>query len=121
MSTGTLLLVGLGGALGTVLRYLVDTTVARRWPGAFPTGTLVVNLTAALLLGLLVGLTSSTTTTLVVGVGLLGGYSTFSTWMLETHRLAQDGALRLAALNVALPATAGLLAVLVGRALGRLL
>lgn len=121
MSTGTLLLVGVAGALGTLLRYVVDTAVARRLPGAFPAGILVVNLTAALLLGLLTGLAASTTTTLVLGVGLLGGYSTFSTWMLDVHRLAGDGARRLAVLNLVVPMTAGVLAVVAGRALGPLL
>lgn len=121
MSPGTLLLVGLAGAIGTVLRFVVDAAVQRRTPGAFPAGILVVNLSAALLLGLLTGLAASTTTTLVLGVGLLGGYSTFSTWMLDVRRLAGDGARRLAALNLVVPATVGVLALVAGRALGRLL
>jgi CrcB protein len=121
VNVGTLLLVGAAGALGTLLRHLVDTAVGSRVPGAFPVGILAVNLSAALLLGLLAGLAAPTTTTLVLGVGLLGGYSTFSTWMLDVHRLAEDGARRLAALNLVVPATVGLLAVVLGRALGRLL
>jgi fluoride exporter len=57
----------------------------------------------------------------VVAIGLLGSYTTFSTWVLESHRLAEDGQVRIALLNVALSLAVGLGAVALGRAVGGLL
>lgn len=118
MSTGTLLLIGAAGSVGALLRFVVDTAVMRRMPRALPLGTFAVNVSAAVLLGVLTGLAASTTTTLIAGTGLMGGYSTFSTWMLETHRLAEDGDGRWAILNIIASATFGILAIVIGRTLG---
>ncbi len=57
----------------------------------FPLGTLVVNISGALVLGLLVGLALSANAYLLAGTAVIGSYTTFSTWMLESHRLAEDG------------------------------
>jgi CrcB protein len=117
VSPGLLVLVGLAGAVGALLRFTVDGAVTRRVARPVPVGTLVVNASAALLLGALTGLAASTDGTLVVGTGLLGGYSTFSTWMLDTHRLAEDRRGRWAVANVVVSVLVGLAAVAVGRAI----
>ena len=75
----------LGGA-GAVLRFVVDGAVSARVGRPFPYGTLVVNLTGALLLGLVTGLALSKTGSLLVGTAAIGGYTPFSTWMFETQR-----------------------------------
>lgn len=112
-----MLLVGFAGALGAFLRYAVDGTVMRRVGRALPLGTLAVNLSGAFLLGLLTGLAASTDTTLVAGTGLVGGYTTFSTWMLETQRLGEDGQGRWAVANLVVALVVGLAAIALGRAL----
>ena len=112
------LLVLLCGGLGAIARFLVDTLVQSRRLSEFPLGTLVVNGGGCLLLGLVVGLQATHQTTVVLGTALIGSYTTFSTWMLETHRPAQDGEPRLAWLNIALSLGVGLAAVALGRRLG---
>jgi CrcB protein len=109
------------GGLASILRFLVDDAISARLGARFPTGTLVVNLTGTAVLGLVTGLALTGDALLIVGSGLLGGYTTFSTWMLETHRAAEDGRTAIAWANVALSVAAGLLAIVAGRALGRVL
>jgi CrcB protein len=122
----TVLLVIIGGGVGAIARFLVDGTVGvwfarQREDSDYPLGTLIVNLSGALLLGLLVGLGTSDRAMTLLGTATLGSYTTFSTWMLETHRPAQDGDARLAWVNIALSVVLGLAAVVLGRAIGRLL
>ena len=83
--------VGLVGAAGAYARFALAAAVTARRPSAFPYGTFVVNLTGGFLLGLLKGLSVTGDALLVFGTGLLGGYTTFSTWMVETQRLGEDG------------------------------
>lgn len=106
------------GALGALGRYRVDGAVSARWPSDFPFGTLTVNLTGAFALGVLVGVSVSADALLVVGTGLLGAYTTFSTWMFESERLAEDGEVRLMWLNLVLPTLAGVAAAGLGWLLG---
>jgi CrcB protein len=106
--------VALLGAAGALLRFRVDGAVSSLRPTAFPVGTLVVNLTGGFALGLLVGLAPGRETLLVLGSGLLGGYTTFSTWMLESQRLAEDGEIGLMWLNLLGPVVAGLTATGLG-------
>ena len=80
--------VGLLGGVGAVARFLVSTAVARRGAGWFPYGTLAVNLSGSALLGLVAGVALHGNTLTLVGGGLLGSYTTFSTWMLDSERLA---------------------------------
>jgi CrcB protein len=110
--------VGLLGGVGALGRFLLDATVSVRGPGRFPLGTLAVNASGALLLGLLVGLGVGGRGMLLAGVATLGSYTTFSTWMLESHRLGEDGELRLAAANLAGSLLAGMAAGAAGWALG---
>ena len=83
--------VGVFGAIGAWARFAVGGAVTARRPSAFPYGTFVVNLTGGFALGLLVGLSVVGDALLVLGTGLLGGYTTFSTWMVEAQRLGEDG------------------------------
>jgi CrcB protein len=121
-----LILVALGGAAGAVTRYVVDGFVADRAGGAFPWGTLVINLSGSALLGLLFALAIEKGV-LPAGIraplmiGFLGAYTTFSTLMLESWRLAEDGAAGLAFVNVAGSAILGLAAVFIGLTIGRAL
>lgn len=88
----TPVLVALAGGVGAVLRFVVDGVVARRNGLRFPLGTVVINVTGSLLLGVLVGLSLRYSgldqVKLVLGTGLLGGYTTFSTASVEAIRLA---------------------------------
>jgi fluoride exporter len=110
--------VGLLGGVGALGRFLLDAAVSLRLGRQFPVGTLAVNASGALLLGLLVGLGVGGRGMLLAGVATLGSYTTFSTWMLESHRLGEDGELRLAVANVAGSLLAGLGAAAAGWALG---
>jgi CrcB protein len=110
--------VGVLGGCGALARYALDAVVSARAGGRFPAGTLVVNVTGSVLLGLLTGLALHGDALLLAGTALLGAFTTFSTWMFETHRLAEDGEGRAAALNVAVSLGLGILAVLVGRWIG---
>lgn len=83
-----LLAVALAGGVGAVLRYLVDNALPAHWKARFPWGTFVVNVTGSFAIGVLVGLTApDDAMRTIAGVGLLGGYTTFSTASLETVRL----------------------------------
>ncbi|MBO9532462.1 MAG: fluoride efflux transporter CrcB [Solirubrobacteraceae bacterium] len=118
MSAATTLAVAAGGGLGALLRLLVGRAVVGRFGAPIARGTFVVNVTGAFVLGLLTGLAPARDLTLILGTGLLGGYTTFSTWMFETDRFAGEGAGRAAAWNVAGSLGVGLLAIWLGRAVG---
>ena len=100
--TGVLIWTGVAvlGGLGAVCRFLVDSSVARRVARGFPFGTLTVNLSGAVALGLITGLALSHTAALLVGTAFVGSYTTFSTWMLETERLAEERRHRAALANI---------------------
>jgi CrcB protein len=120
-----LVLVGLGGFAGAVARRIIDLWVSDRNPTAFPLGTLVINLTGAFLLGFLFAWATERDVLPreVRGplmIGFLGAYTTFSTWMLESWRLVEDGAWQLALLNLLGSVLLGLIAVVAGLAVGRL-
>lgn len=109
------------GALGSWARFRVSELVATRRPSDFPLGTFVVNVSGAFALGLLTGLSIAHDWLLAVGAGLLGGYTTFSTWMVEALRLGERGARRLMLINLLGPMVAGLAAAAVGLLIGEAL
>jgi CrcB protein len=106
------------GALGAVGRLLVEDLVSSRLPLTFPLGTLAVNLSGAFLLGLLADVALTGDALVLAGGATIGSYTTFSTWMLETHSLAMDGRRAAAFANVLVSLAVGLGAVALGRALG---
>jgi fluoride exporter len=115
----------LGGAMA-IARFVVDSTVATRlgadWLGGdFPIGTLAVNLSGAVVLGVLAGAALSGTAYTIVAGGGVGTYTTFSTWMLESHRAGEDGDARVLWANIAVSLVAGLAAVALGHWIGGLL
>jgi CrcB protein len=120
----TLVLIAAGGAAGAVARYLVDNAVLDRVPGAFPLGILVVNLTGAFLLGVLAaliierGLLPSDLRSPLLD-GFLGAYTTFSTLMLDSWRLVEDGLPVLGAANLVGSMVLGIVALGAGLWLGR--
>ena len=100
-----LVLVGVGGFVGAIARRVIDLAISERVEGAFPLGTLVVNLTGAFLLGLLFAWATERDVLPAqirgpLMIGFIGAYTTFSTFMLESWRLIEDGAWPLAAVNL---------------------
>jgi CrcB protein len=103
--------------LASVARFLLDAALSSRAGGRFPLGTLAVNLSGALVLGLLVGVSLHGDAYLLAGTAALGSYTTFSTWMFESHRLAEDGEGWMLAMNVLASLLLGVAAVAAGRAI----
>jgi fluoride exporter len=115
----------IGGA-GSVLRFLADGAVAasadQHSAGRdFPLGTLAVNVSGAVILGLLTGLALGHDQALLAGTAAVGSYTTFSTWMLETQRLTEERQHRKAVLNVAASLVAGVAAAALGQQIGHLM
>jgi CrcB protein len=110
--------VALLGALGAYARFFVDGLVSTRAGREFPFGTLVVNLSGAFVLGVLAGVTLDAHAYRLAGTALIGAYTTFSTWMLETQRLAEDGRFAAAWTNIVVSVVLGLGVAALGRALG---
>jgi CrcB protein len=112
--------VGVLGGVGAIARFAVDAVVSARAGGRFPAGTFVVNLSGSVILGLLTGLALTGDALLLAGTAVLGSYTTFSTWMFETHRLAEDDQRLAVVANVVLSLVLGLLAAALGRWIGEL-
>lgn len=109
------------GGTGAVLRLLVDRAVTRLWGAQFPFGTVLVNISGSLALGVIAAGALPGPLAPVVGVGLIGAYTTFSSWILQSYELAAADRARLAVLNIVIPAGAGLAAAALGYWLGTLL
>ncbi|MBI4378001.1 MAG: fluoride efflux transporter CrcB [Nitrospinae bacterium] len=112
-----------GGATGTVTRYAVSGLTHRYFDGTFPIGTLVVNLIGSFLIGLIWGLwetsnISSNTRTFIF-IGILGGFTTFSSYTMETVNLFRDGEIKLGLTNILANNIIGLLLVFIGFILGK--
>jgi CrcB protein len=118
----TVLGVAIAGAIGAVVRFLVDRSVQQRHYAVFPVGTLVVNLSGSFLAGMVLGLVVyhglASTTAVVVGIGFLGAYTTLSTFTFESVRLIESGAVLIGLANIVLSTVAGLAAAGAGLALG---
>ena len=107
----------IGGA-GSVVRFLADGVVAAAAGRGFPLGTLAVNVSGAVILGLITGLALGHDQALLAGTAAVGSYTTFSTWMLETQRLTEERQHRTAALNVVASLALGIAAAGLGHLLG---
>jgi CrcB protein len=121
-----LLLIGLGGFAGAVSRYLVDGVVAERTGGSFPWGTLAVNASGTFLLGFLFAMATERAILPAeirgpLMIGYLGAYTTFSTYLLESWRLVEGGAWGLALVNLGGSIAVGVLAVVAGLTIGRMI
>ena len=120
------LLIGLGGFAGAISRYLVDGFVSDRTAGAFPWGTLAVNLSGSFVLGLLFAMTAERAILPAeirgpVMIGFIGAYTTFSTFMLESWLLIEKGSYLPAVANLGGSVLLGLGAVVAGLTIGRAL
>ncbi|MGK2868927.1 MAG: fluoride efflux transporter CrcB [Mycobacterium sp.] len=107
------------GGVGAVCRLLVDRAVSRRFTTGFPVGTMAVNVSGAWLLGFLGALALSPHVALLAGTAFVGAYTTFSTWMLETQRLAEERRGRAAVLNIVAQVVLGVAAAWLGQTIGR--
>jgi fluoride exporter len=121
-----ILLIALGGAIGTVVRYLVAVS-AMQWLGAsFPYGTLIVNVVGAFIIGLVQALAAETSLVpeaarLFLTTGMMGGLTTYSAFSYETVRLVEIEAWHLAWINVVVTTAACLVLCFLGLGAGRLL
>jgi fluoride exporter len=110
--------IGLLGGLGAIARFGLDGAVSAQLGTDFPYGTLVVNVSGAFGLGALAGAAVGQDVNRLAGTGLVGAFTTFSTWALESHRLAEAGRARLGAANFIISLLLGLGAAWAGRRFG---
>lgn len=114
----TLLLIGSGGFLGTVSRYLLSRYISLQWPHAFPFGTFTVNILGCLLIGIVMGLTFQSALSpqnrLVLATGFCGGFTTFSTFSLEMFEIYQKGQWAVSFAYMAASVIFGLIALWLG-------
>lgn len=119
-----IILVAVGGAIGSVIRYLVSLWAADKWGAAFPYGTFIVNIAGCYIIGLFMIIATERHMLpphwrLLVASGFLGGLTTFSSFSYETLKLVQDGAWSAAVANIAGNLCLGLLAAWGGMATAR--
>lgn len=116
------ILIGVAGLIGTLFRYWLSGFVARRYGETFPLGTLVVNVIGCLIAGAVFNLTEerflvNPTLRTVILIGLLGGFTTFSSYGLQTFTLLRDGEFGFASLNIVVSNVLGLFMVWIGYSL----
>ena len=116
--------VGGAGFFGAMARLVVARTIGTWYPGSFPLGTLVINVTGSFILGFFLTYivdrpSVSDITRLAIGTGFVGAYTTFSTYMWESTKLSDEGAGNQAIMNLLLSLILGLLAVRLGIILGK--
>lgn len=121
MSTSVWIGIGVLGGVGAILRFRLDALTQSRVSTEFPLGTLAVNVIGSFVLGVLTGAGVARTALLLAGTGLIGSFTTFSTWMLETERLVEDGDDRVGVSNLVVSALAGLAAAVLGWICGAVL
>lgn len=110
--------VGVLGGAAAAARFLIDSVVTARTGHPFPLGVLAINLGGTLVLGLVAGAALSGEALVIVAGGVLGSFTTFSTWMLDSHRLADAGHAHLVWLNLGLSLVAGFAAIVLGHWVG---
>jgi CrcB protein len=119
-------MIAIGGALGSMLRYQVATVVQSRVPAGFPYGTFVVNMSACVIMGFVMTLLTERLTVnpnwrLLIPIGFIGAYSTFSTLEYETFQAVSEGARYVAVSNVAGSFAAGYMALWLGVRMAKLI
>ena len=110
--------VALIGGLGALARFTLDGLVSERMGRNLPLGTFAINISGAFVLGLLTGLALSADQYVLEGTAAIGSYTTFSTWMLETHRLGEDGQVWPGVANALVSVLLGVGAAALGRFVG---
>ncbi len=117
--------IALGGAIGTLVRYIVGGLDYRFSSGVFPISTLVVNVSGSFVIGFLWGIVDrfavSPNVRLFIFIGILGGYTTFSTFSLETFNLMRDGEYRIALMNILFSVILSIGAVFLGYFVSKML
>lgn len=119
-----ILIIGIGGFVGAVTRYGMAVWIGQRWGRSFPFGTFVINITGSFLIGLLMTLMTERIIEnpqwrLLLVVGFLGAYTTFSTFEYETGALLKDGEWLYASLNVVLSVAVGFIALKLGEVIAK--
>lgn len=118
------LIVGAGGFIGAVTRYCMGTWVGQLWGKSFPLGTFIINVSGSFLIGLMMTLLTERLMVnpqwrLLLVVGFLGAYTTFSTFEYETGGLLKDGEMLLASLNIILSVLLGFVALKMGEVIAK--
>ena len=119
-----ILIIGIGGFIGAVVRYLVAVWIGERWGRSFPLGTFIINVSGSFIIGLLMTLMTERIIEnpqwrLFLVVGFLGAYTTFSTFEYETGALLKDGEWLYASLNVVFSVFVGFIALKLGEVLAK--
>ncbi len=120
------LVIGAGGFIGAVTRYILATMIGQKWGRTFPLGTFVINISGSFLIGLLMTLLTERFMAnpqwrLLMVVGFLGAYTTFSTFEYETGNLLKDGEIVFAAFNVVLSVFLGFVALKMGEVIAKII
>jgi CrcB protein len=119
------MVVGIGGFLGAIARYMIGAYIGSRYGVRFPYGTFFINMSGCFLIGLVLAVFARTTASAfwryLIPIGFIGAYTTFSTFEYETFRAVQDGQVMSGFLNVSLSLIVGYIAVWMGNAVGRVL
>jgi len=121
---GKFFIVGIGGFMGSILRFWVGTYIGQRMGTRFPYGTFLINVTGSFLIGFVMTVLTEKTQLspnwrYLIPIGFIGGYTTFSTFEFETLRAMQDGQFAISLLYVALSVLAGFLMVWMGVTVGK--
>ncbi len=120
------LIIGMGGFLGAISRYAIGVWIGQKWGRSFPLGTFFINVSGSFFIGLLMTLLTERIMAnpnwrLLLVVGFLGAYTTFSTFEYETGRLVKDGEWLIASMNVVLSVFAGFAAVKIGEIIAKVI
>ncbi len=120
------LMIGAGGFIGAITRYAMATWIGQKWGRTFPMGTFIINVSGSFLIGLLMTLLAerfmaNSLWRLLLVVGFLGAYTTFSTFEYETGKLLKDSELLLAGLNVVLSVFLGFVALKTGEVIAKII
>jgi fluoride exporter len=123
-TVGKFFIVGVGGFVGSIIRFWLATYIGQRMGTRFPYGTFLINVTGSFLIGFVMTLLTEKTHLspnwrYLVPIGFIGGYTTFSTFEFETLRAIQDGQFTIGTLNVVLSVLVGFLMVWTGAMVGK--